>query len=184
MFFFLSRYRNSSKLFQWGDLKCSGFLLLNLDRFRQNNEFWDKVQNIDKEYNLKHVAGTPFIHDQAILQAVDKYYPDMTSSLPNEWDIHISSGAFRWKTTDLVLQNRPQAGMVHLNGGGGSKRSAFESSVFVTSSNYNKTWLVVQYYATYPWTWIKFYLESQVMMKGHQDGKVEKGYPIIINYKV
>lgn len=172
----LFRYRNSSSIFQWGNLKCAGFLLLNLQRF--GNEFWDRVREIDKIHNLKHLLktqyGTQIVNDQTILQSVAKIYPHLTSPLPEAWDIHVATNAYRWRTEAKILENRPQAGYAHLNGGGGSQLSAFENSIFVTGKSYKKTWSVVQYYATYPWLWTKFHLASQL-----KDGQ---GYLVAIDY--
>lgn len=113
-------------------------------------------------------------NDQHLLQAVAKIYPDLVSELPDAWDIHFASGAWKWTTEKVMLENRPRAGfvLVHLNGGGSSKLSAFEHS-----ATYKQAWLFLQYYATFPWLWTRFHLESQL-----KDG--QKGYRVAVEQAI
>ncbi|CAJ1967811.1 unnamed protein product [Cylindrotheca closterium] len=166
------RLRDDTVLFQWGRLRCAGFLLINLPKF--GARFWDLVTRIEKEHSLQKVSKTKTTNDQLLLQAVQKIYPDQIGRLPPDWDIHVGSGVYAWKTRDKVLRERPRAGFIHLNGGSHSKASAFDENILVTGAKFNRTWLVAQYYATYPWQWAKFNLESQAI-----DGK---GVPIDIEY--
>lgn len=166
------RLRDDNVLFQWGNLQCAGFLLLNLPKFGE--QFWNLVTRIEKEHTLVKVSGSDRTNDQLLLQAVQKVYPDKVGSLPRDWDTHVGNGAYKWKSQYKVLKERPRIGFIHLNGGSTSKASAFEQNILVTNEKFNRTWLVAQYYATYPWQWVRFNLESQAI-----DGK---GVPIHIDY--
>eukprot|EP00539_Tryblionella_compressa_P003629 CAMPEP_0178739382 /NCGR_PEP_ID=MMETSP0744-20121128/4025_1 /TAXON_ID=913974 /ORGANISM="Nitzschia punctata, Strain CCMP561" /LENGTH=376 /DNA_ID=CAMNT_0020392081 /DNA_START=63 /DNA_END=1190 /DNA_ORIENTATION=- len=145
-------YRNCSTIFQWGKTRCSGFLMMNVPIFRE--KFWNLIRKINDRYALSNSSLNYFKDDQMLLREVYDKYPDYVSILPDAWDTHFSEGVWRWNNEELVLKNRPEAGVIHLNGGGGSKESAFEVHAVVTDQNFDKTWgIVSRYYATYNWAW-------------------------------
>lgn len=168
----LWRLRNSSALFQWGEAKCSGFVLFNL-RQMERQPFWDLV---DRAYPKDGSSTMEHIDDQHILRVLAKEYPELVGFLPSEWDLHRADNFWRWKGDgSALLENRPKAGMVHMNGwteGEGKIHNKFAN----TYEEYGSIFVAINFYGDHPWEWIRYMLESQL-----QDGT--QGHQISLGYK-
>ena len=58
-------------------------------------------------------------------------------------------------------------GMMHFNGGGGSKLSAFDSHMFLADDkDFPNTWGLAHYYNRLPWQWARYMAKSQLGADG------------------
>ena len=169
----LWRLRNSSTMFQWGESQCSGFVLFHYPRMEELfwklvNETYHKDKNVTKE-----VIVQGEIDDQAILRVLTKKYPHRVSFLPSAWDLHRSDNLWRWKGNgDVLLENRPQSGMIHINGWDKSEsKNKFQNQY----PQYGTTLSALFYYGNHPWTWTRYILQTQV-----RDG--QPGFQIYLEY--
>lgn len=165
--------RDDSAMWQWGENRCAGFILINVDYM--GKEFWKRIRQID--------AHSPFVNatnqsldDQFLLRKLGEHYPNSVSLLPEAWDNSWANGLWRFPTDKRVMQKRPEVGMLHLNGGGPSKQSAFKSHIILGNSDLKKTWQVpVIYYENFAWSWTKYFLGAQT-----RNGR---SFPLSIDHK-
>jgi hypothetical protein len=156
---------DEDKMFQWGEDKCAGFIVLNLHKL---DTLWDMAC----QCNLAKisVALDHGFNDQLIFLAMNHTFPDVVAVLPDEWAISVANDAWR-HTTDIV-DYRPKVGMFHFNGGGSNNEAYWESDFLKGSAG---TWGVgPYYYLKLPWNWVRFIGESMI------DGVT--GNPLIIHH--
>jgi len=145
-------------IFQWGASKCAGFVLLNMQRM---GEFWGKLKiaiaklSAENDDKTQHVRDHEMMRhgDQSMLKVVHEYFPDEVGPLPDAWDLSMANQL--WKVASHLVEKRPRAGMLHFNGGGGSKESYFSKGI--TSDGFR----TVNYYVQLPWSWVHFLGESR-----------------------
>ena len=135
--------RNQDRMFVWGDSQCAGFLILNLERMV---EFWETFPKLNNSGITNWGSD-----DQVLLRLAARERPEWFGRLPPEWDIHMADGA--WRYAPRLVEERPNAGMLHFNGGGGSKEAYFKTQNNPTSKY--EGWNVVLYYVNLPWSWVR-----------------------------
>lgn len=164
------KYRDNDKVFQWGERsKCSGFLLINLKRFR--NDFWNLSKTL-LDANKRRIYG-----DQELFRFFNNAYPHLVSYLPPEWDAHYDTAWRDQNSRKRTLMHYPRPCFIHLNGGAKSKKSAFEVHHLVTSNKFSivTTWGIGKYYVNIPWEWARFHLKTQV-------NPSHEGHLIMVDY--
>jgi hypothetical protein len=143
-------------------------------RPHQLERVWELFGRVPVETLRKLLAHRRVADDQLVLQAVQTEFPEVVGALREEWDISASDGPWLFNLTTL-LQHRPQAGMLHFNGGGESKKAYFESHKFFLNRDSKNLWGLAKYYVDLPWSWAQFVVESQAI-KGH-------GYAVEVTFK-
>ena len=161
----LWRHRNATSILQWGEAKCSGFGLFNLEQMRRQN-FWKLVKKAHSNIS----ASTGMIDDQSVLRTLSNVRPDLVPYLPQQWNLHRADNFWRWKGNGTrLVQNAPKAAMVHMNGGR-------EDNKFNTSYlEYGNVLWAMRYYGGLPWEWTKYFLEAQT-----RNG--ESGFQMAVEY--
>lgn len=181
-------------IFQWGVDECAGFMLLNIERL---NLLWELVSTINL-HNISLLLHQNY-NDQLVFRSIQYTYPNLVSTISNQWDVSIASLSKLWRPNINLITSRPNGiGILHFNGGGPDKTSAFLTSDFITKDKFKYTWGHANYYVTLPWQWTKFILKSSCIHKNivdttttnhirtnnnneiHHDHDV--GYPIIIKH--
>lgn len=112
--------------------------------------------------------------DQFLIRSMQFTEADLIGHLPNEWDVSANDGPW-WNITRNgtgVVNDRPHGvGMLHFNGGGSSKLSAFEGHPFLVedspnapsnNSEFDSTWKLAHFYNRLDWKWAQYMVESQV----------------------
>jgi hypothetical protein len=141
-------------LFQWGSNMCAGFLLLTVHRM---DELWEKLKSLREEIKL---VGS--IDDQVVFRIVNKFFPELVSVLPDEWDLSYADKV--WRFAHKIVEKRPKVGMMHFNGGDGEPY--FEKHTALINPKRSNTFGLSKYYVGIPWTWARFVAESQIEGKG------------------
>mmetsp|Transcript_20344 Transcript_20344/g.49873 ORF Transcript_20344/g.49873 Transcript_20344/m.49873 type:complete len:393 (-) Transcript_20344:32-1210(-) len=169
----LWRHRNATSILQWGDAKCSGFGLFNLEQMRRR-DFWKLVK---KAYYSKASISKDEIDDQYILRKLSNAHPDLFPYLPEQWNLHRADNFWHWKNDERKLvKNVPKAAMVHMNGfteGEGNEHNKFDNAY----KEYGNAFWAMRYYGGHPWEWTRYILESQT-----RNGR--DGYYITVEYNV
>lgn len=164
----LWKHLDPHALFHWGLSMCSGFVLLNMNALP---EIWDLAEKLDLRAMGTSIRQQP--NDQLIFRAINITHPERVSVLPPEWDISIADEVWRFRKT--IVQNRPQVGMIHFNGGGSSKEAFFETHSFLTDETLRWTFGMANYFIRLPWSWARFTVES-ITSEG-------QGYPLLVKYE-
>lgn len=154
-------------VFQWGVTQCSGFMLLCVPKLPTVWELaaQSPFAQISKEQRLG-------ANDQVIFVAVNQSFPSSVGVLPPAWDVSVANEMWRYR--HRLLTQRPQVGMLHFNGGGFHKQSAFVSHPFLSGPDVHQdTWGMANYYAHLSWTWARYWAASHIQ-------PAQKGYPIKI----
>jgi hypothetical protein len=158
-------------LYYWGKEQCSAFMIL---RPHQMERVWELFGLVPVESLQKLLRSRPVADDQLVLQAVQREFSEVVGALREEWDISAQDGPWKFNP-HVLLQHRPQAGMLHFNGGGKSKQAYFESHKFFLNGGPNNLWGLAKYYVDLPWSWAQFIVESQAI-DGH-------GYAVEVTFK-
>jgi hypothetical protein len=184
---------NNDPFFIWGEDECAGFVLINLHELQT---LWELISQMDLDALSWEVWD--WINDQFILRMISKHYPQRVAILPIEWDVSIAGKSNLWQGN--LQHRRPTGvGMLHFNGGGASKTSAYYKSDFVRDSKFQYTWGNANYYVNLPWIWAKFIVESHInpyrqttshsttatddRTRGEQRIETNNyGYPIVIHH--
>lgn len=168
----LWQHRNESSILQWGDAKCSGFGLFNLEQMRRR-DFWMLV----KQAYAKDADDHEEIDDQYILRKLSAAYPALFPHLPQQWNLHRADNLWRYKREGgaRLVRLFPKAAMVHMNGfteGEGNEHNKFENEY----PEYGNIFWAMKYYGGHPWEWTRYMLKSQLR-------KGSEGYQVIVEYK-
>ena len=153
----LWKHVNTTQMYQWAGSKgrIAGFMILNLYLFRQWN-FWKMVEDLNKDFTINDA-------DQGILKVVQDKNPQCCGWIPERaWGLHkeLIWGHMKHKSNlDYFVSVEPRAGMFHLNGGGGSKKSYF---LDLPKEHFQ----VVQYYVNLRWPWVRYFGESRTGPRG------------------
>ena len=83
--------------------------------------------------------------------------PELVGTLPPAWDVSVAA---LWRGD--LRDRRPAVGMLHFNGGGASKESAFLAHGYIVGARWNRTWGVATYYERLSWSWAQFIAQSRV----------------------
>ena len=115
-------------IFHWG--KCSGFVLLNVPKMHL---LWDLAPFTPlEELSKQHLS------DQTLFTAINATFPEHVGLLPDGWDMTVTGRSPRRYLP--YEQTTPNVGMLHLNGGGGSKEAYWnKDKSFV--KKFPKTWV-------------------------------------------
>jgi hypothetical protein len=173
---------NNRNLFFLGESECAGFMVFNIEKLPQ---LWDEVSKLDLQAISKQLDHP--VNDQLVVRAVYLSYPDLVGVLPQEWDINIADGA--WRLKSKFVYERPRVGMIHFNGGGGSKDAYYESHDFVKAPELRKTYGIADYYSRMPWPWAKHIVESKIQRATTNNGgwgasqNTTNGYPMTILHR-
>jgi hypothetical protein len=166
-----SGYEGHQYSYYWGKERCSAFMIL---RPHQMERVWELYGRVPVETLRKLLGSRPVADDQFVLTAVQREFPEVVGALREEWDISAQDGPWKRNPHELLL-HRPQAGMLHFNGGGESKQAYFESHKFFLNGDPNNLWGLAKYYVDLPWSWAQFMVESQAT-EGH-------GYAVEVTFK-
>lgn len=155
-------------LFYWGTSQCAGFIVL---RPKQHKRLWELYSAVPPSVLREILVSRPVVGDQFVLRSIQRQFPENVGLLGPEWDIHAADGP--WKSQrSVLLHHRPQAGMLHFNGGGTSKDAYFQKHRFYKN---DPIWGLARYYVDMPWGWVRFLLASRLK-------RGEKGHPLRIQY--
>ena len=147
----LLEHCDKKKMITWG--LNTGFIILNIQEMGLH--FWDILSSVDlSKADLR-------TSDQALVLAVAKHSPQKVGDIPKQWTIHVADGA--WKYAKTIVKERPEVGMLHFNGGGGSTDPYWTQKHSVTKYH---GWNVVKYYINLPWGWVKFIAHSNCVAIG------------------
>jgi len=140
--------------FQWGHSQCSGFILLTVSKMAHLWTLLSTMNITTQKTELHHKYN-----DQLFLRAINRTYPSEVGVLPPPWDVHLANDGL-WKGN--LGDHRPMVGMLHLNGGGKSKESRFntESNKLLVEGRHRGTWGMVDWFDRMSWGWLRFTLES------------------------
>jgi len=156
--------------FQWGQELCSGFLVINKTKLK---DFWRRIQDYDilrlKGYTVRKAqkkVRQRGLGDQFLLRAMNATEPFLIEPLPVEWDVSANDGPW-WARENrgegLENDRGSGVGMMHFNGGRGSKLSAFDSHMFLADEkDFPNTWGLAHYYNRLPWQWARYMAKSQL----------------------
>ena len=162
----------------WGKMKCAGFVILNV---HQLQKMWYVVEHA-YETKLKILKRnlSLALADQSFLAAFEYEQPEYVSILPDAWDNHLANGLYRYKKK--LLQERPEIGYIHFNGGGTSKSSWFFDEygnfTFWVSAPHvyiRDTFGLVDYYIRMPWPWAQYFSAAKIP-------KGQIGYNMTLEY--
>jgi hypothetical protein len=181
----LWRQWNPRYYFQWGSEWCSGFMLLNRETLP---DFWARIRNYDlltlTNYTVHQAQKTVRqrgLGDQFLMRSMAVTEPHLVGTLPSQWDVSANDGPWWPRRGDGLQTDRPHGiGMLHFNGGGASKDSAFASHMFLvqthnetsgtstsnSSNPFPDTWGLAHYYNDLPWHFARYMAQSQVMADG------------------
>ncbi|KAL7564237.1 hypothetical protein ACA910_012264 [Epithemia clementina (nom. ined.)] len=152
--------------FQWGALKCAGFMILNL---RQLSNLWTLVSSLN--LNQFSQVTKDSMSDQLVFRALTaKHEKVVAPNLPVEWDIHIADGSWRvYKQFPKVYQN---LGMMHYNGGGSSQvpywQTPGNSAFYFHDPALQNGVGMTRHYIYLPWIWARSQAASQTTLPHHQ----------------
>ena len=124
-----------TKSLHWGRSQCAGFMVLNVQSL---SNMWKVVTNAyqTKLKELRQQQGLYLDNaDQSFLQVYQYERSEQVQTLPNAWDNSIAAGLYKSRST--LVQDRPEIGYLHFNGGGQSKQAWFLSSSSSSSSSSN-----------------------------------------------
>lgn len=146
--------------FQWGDLRCAGFMILTLSKLK---DIWNLALTMDfssaKFAIKKNSNKMEAVSDQLVFQAVEDEYRHLAGRLTSEWDISLASGA--WRFQHEIPQAYPALGMMHYNGGAWSKDAYWNNSVlYFNDEKFKGSLGITNYYIHLPWTWARSYAKS------------------------
>jgi hypothetical protein len=113
-----------------------------------------------REYDMVNMFKTlpDPIGDQLILKAINATHPELVGLFPKEWDVTLAHGKLY---NGLLINNRPDGvGMMHFNGGSGSKESAFENTNQLKDPKHYTGWGNANYYVRLTWPYAKFIMET------------------------
>jgi hypothetical protein len=124
--------------------ECAGVMLVNVHKL---DKFWEHVNSIKWEGNMLEDL------DQSMVIEVGKQYPGSVELLSAPWDLTVT---VHWREAkkENLIKIRPEAGIVHFNGGGSSKDPYFNSD-FITDHQ-DGFGLPAVYFRDIPWTWVRF----------------------------
>jgi len=102
----LFRSVDKGPIFNMGRFGSSGFLILNLFKMPL---LWEKAATIKNMKNLsvEHKWGT---NDQLVFDAMNHSFPELVGFIPDEFDLDIAGGAWRFRKNILTV--RPRVGMM------------------------------------------------------------------------
>lgn len=96
-------------------------------------------------------------NDQQVALLLKDKFPSAVRFLPEEWSLTVTNDWMLGHERERFFSNRPEAGLLHYNGGSGSKESAFETHDRVINPVYVKTWAIPGlFYGNMPWSWARF----------------------------
>ena len=96
-------------------------------------------------------------------------FPHKVQYLPTQWDTSVADGGTYNKLRKDPIGFRPKLGMIHYNGGGGSKDEFWINNDLMDKNP--ASFGLTFYYVNMPWPWARFAAQSQI-----RDG--EDGYAI------
>jgi len=154
----------------------SGFAIFYLQRM---HNFWELVDQ------LPHIKHT---NDQALLAEVHNLFPNVSGTLPKEWDTHMGHG---WRPAPhTILTKQERVGMAHFTGKPPEGKSFLDGVGVIkychrvkcgdakeSRDQYMKTWGLVDYYIRVPWHYVRYFCDSQIPIGG-------VGYPLKIELVV
>lgn len=103
----LWRQRDPTVVFQWGEPRCAGVVLLHLANMQRFWELAARVVRLGERYD-----------DQQLMRAVEGHHPGDVGRLSPAWDMHLAGGLCRFK--DRLPGHHGAAGFLHFSGGGSS----------------------------------------------------------------
>jgi lipopolysaccharide biosynthesis glycosyltransferase len=124
--------------------ECAGVMLVNVHKL---DKFWEHVNSMKWEGNMLQDL------DQSMVIEVGKEYPGSVELLSAPWDLTVTMH-WREHKKENIIKFRPEAGIVHFNGGGSSKDPYFKSD-FVKDHR-DGFGLPATYFSDLPWTWARF----------------------------
>lgn len=149
-------------LFHWGKGMCAGFVVMNVPRM-------DEIWTLAQKSPLKAIAEElhQSVDDQLIYRAVNVTFPEEVHILSDGWDMTATE---KWqpKLEHVLAWEYPNVGMLHFNGGAGSKEAYFNYREGGFIKYYPETWGNAKYYVTLPWTWARF--QAWSLRKSDSDG--------------
>jgi hypothetical protein len=152
---------NTNSLFHWGLGRCSGFVILNVQRM---SEIWrlagaSPMRNISISATYDEDAS-----DQLILLSVNLTYPNEVAIFEDGWDMTVTE---KWEYNDELVERFPDVGMLHFNGEA-DEDAYWTKHGFI--SGFPGTWGNGNYSAILPWPWAHYH-QAKVMIhpgfKGH-----------------
>lgn len=164
----LAEDTNKTKMYYWGEQRCSAFMVL---RPHAMERVWEAYGKAPMKKIQSVLRSRPVVDDQFLLQVVHRTFPEVVGTLSPEWDVSASDGPWKGGKPHLLLPHRPKAGMLHFNGGRTSKEPYFKAHNYYLS---DPVWSLAKYYVDMPWTWAQFAVESHI-----REGQ---GYPLVVDY--
>lgn len=148
----------SSLLFQWsGEWPCSGFMVLNIQKFEM---FWEI---------LSHLTEIESGGDQRLLLHVAEHSPHLVGALPSHYDIHMGH---KWRKKPHLLFHENEVSMLHFNGVNPSffanglmqycLRTSHCSRSEEATDQFIKSWGLADYYVRLNWRWIQHFGMSTI----------------------
>jgi len=141
--------RTESYIFQWGQEKCAGFIVVNVPRLK---DFWQRIKTyplltLTKNYTVHKAQKTvqqKGLGDQFLVRSMAHTEPGLIGFLPDDaWDVSANNGPW-WDRNERGLskprgvgvhEDRPKGvGMLHFNGGGSDQGSVFDGHPFLTDA--------------------------------------------------
>lgn len=157
---------SSRYYFQWGASQCSGFMVLNVPKVE---EMWKIVDSYGLSKAQQHIADSTK-GDQFFLRTFQLAQPDKVGWLPDRWDNNLADGMWKWRKN--LVEQRPQIGYIHFNGGGKSQEAWFlkndtdptilYDNEWVTDRDTANTFGIVDYYIRLPWKWARYFAEAKI----------------------
>jgi hypothetical protein len=153
--------------------ECAGVMVVNVPKLGM---FWDHVNSIQWANSMLKDL------DQSMVIEVGKHYPGSVQLLSEPWDITVTEH-WREAKREQFIKFRPNAGILHYNGGGTSLDPYYNSD-FVKDLH-DGFGLPATYYRDLPWTWVRFMGKSVggpdntgVRVQGSSNATVIFRYPI------
>jgi hypothetical protein len=142
----LWKHVDRNAIFQWGDRRRAGFIVLNVPKL---DNLWHLVSKLD----VHEASG-----DQQLHRALNQSHPEIVSMLPKEWDVSLANGLW----SGVLADHRPDGvGHVHFNGGKESKENVFlTNKKHVASDERRSGWGLANHCIQMPWPHAKFIVES------------------------
>jgi hypothetical protein len=153
--------------FQWGAVKCSGFMIVNLHKLQQ---VWDSAYTID--FSNASEAYEQGFTDQIVFTAIHDKFPHLVGKLSKEYDLNVANGV--WRDAHSFAKTYSELGMIHYNGGGSSKDPYFNHMYFVNPKFMHEIGMP-HYYVHFPWDWARSFSFSHTI-PGRQ-------FPLVLRHK-
>lgn len=151
--------RSTNIYFQWGKARCAGYIIL---RPSKMEDVWRLYQKIPEKTIRRILNARPVPDDQHVFNAVHTVFPNVSATLPPEFDISARDGPW-WRKPEVLLEHRPHgAAMMHFNGGGDSKEAYFDKRHEHKMLKEHIWGDLAKYYVNLPWPWARFMMYSLV----------------------